>query len=278
MSMTGLLIAIAIIGGTGLLFGTLIALAHRKLWVYEDPRIDQVAAMLPGVNCGACGYPGCRGFAEAAVHGDIAPAKCTVMNNDMRADVAAYLGVEAGQAEKRVARLLCAGGSDVSRQRADYIGIESCAAAIAAGGGGKGCVWGCVGLADCAIACTFDAIHMNDYGLPVVDVDKCTACNDCVVACPLQLFTILPLDSKLIVQCKNLLSGDDATDVCAVACNACGRCVADAAPGLITMQSGLAVIDYSKISMANPAATARCPTNAIAWVDGAQFTRQLIEA
>ena len=189
-----------------------------------------------------------------------------------------YEIVDAGKEAKRVARLLCAGGSHVSVQRADYIGIESCAAAVAVGGGGKGCVWGCVGLADCAVACTFDAIHMNDFGLPVVEVDKCTACNDCVVACPLGLFTILPLESKLIVQCKNLLLGDDATEVCAVACNACGRCVADAAPGLISMQNGLAVIDYSKISEANPAATARCPTNAIAWVEGAQFNPQLIEA
>lgn len=278
MSMYGLLIAVAIVGGTGLLFGTLIALAHRKLWVYEDPRIDAVAGMLPGANCGACGHPGCRGFAEAAVRGEIAPAKCTVMSADARADVASYLGVDPGKEAKRVARLLCAGGSHVSTQRAEYIGIASCAAAVAVGGGGKGCVWGCVGLADCAVACTFDAIHMNDVSLPVVEIDKCTACNDCVVACPLGLFTIYPLDAKLIVQCKNLLAGDDATEVCSVACNACGRCVADAAPGLISMQHGLAVIDYSKISEANPAATARCPTNAIAWVEGAQFNPQLIEA
>ena len=272
-----LAVAVGIVGGVGLLFGTLIAVAHRKLWVYEDPRIDAVTGMLPGANCGACGFPGCRGFAEAAVKGEIAPAKCTVMSDDMRADVATYLGVDAGQAEKRVARLLCAGGSNVSKQRADYIGVQSCAAAVAVAGGGKACVWGCVGLGDCAVACTFDAIHLNEFDLPVVDIDKCTACNDCVVACPLGLFTIMPLDSKLIVQCKNLLNGDDATDVCAVACNACGRCVVDAAPGLISMQHGLAVVDYGKIDLANPAATARCPTGAIAWVEGAQFTAALIE-
>ena len=272
-----LAVAVAIVGGVGLLFGTLIAVAHRKLWVYEDPRIDAVAGMLPGANCGACGYPGCRGFAEAAVSGAIAPAKCTVMNDDMRADVAAYLGVDAGQAEKRVARLMCAGGTNVAKQRADYFGVQSCAAAVSVAGGGKGCVWGCVGFGDCAVACTFDAIHLNEFELPVVDIEKCTACNDCVIACPLGLFTILPLDSKLIVQCKNLLNGDDATEVCAVACNACGRCVVDAAPGLISMQNGLAVIDYTKIDQANPAATSRCPTGAIAWVEGAQFAAALLE-
>ena len=278
MNLATVAIAVGIVGGAGLLFGLLIAVAHRKLWVYEDPRIDAVAGMLPGANCGACGFPGCRGFAEAAVNGAVQIAKCTVSTDDGRQEIAAYLGVDAGQEAKRVARLLCAGGTDVTKKRADYIGIQSCAAAASVAGGGKGCVWGCIGLGDCAVSCTFDAIHLNEHALPVVDVDKCTACNDCVEACPLGLFTIMPLDSKLIVQCKNLLNGEAATDVCAVACNACGRCVVDAAPGLIAMQNGLAVIDYSKIELANPAATARCPTGAIAWIEGAQFGAQLIEA
>lgn len=265
------LMAVAILGGVGLTFGALIALAQMKMRVYEDPRIDGVTELLPGANCGACGYAGCRAFAEAAVNGVVAPAQCTVMGALERADVAAYLGVDAGRATKRVARLLCAGGSDVAHSRAVYAGIGSCAAAVATSGGGKGCTWGCVGLADCAVACTFDAIVMNDYGLPVVDPEMCTACNDCVEACPLGLFVLMPLDHQLIVQCRNLLAGDAATDVCAVACNACGRCVQDAAPGLIEIRAGLAVIDYSQIERANPAATARCPTNAIAWVEGAQF-------
>jgi Na+-translocating ferredoxin:NAD+ oxidoreductase RNF subunit RnfB len=274
MNAQAVVAAVSIVGGVGLVFGILIALAHRKLWVWEDPRINDVAGMLPNANCGACGFAGCRAFAEAAVAGQVAPAKCTVMSDDARADVASYLGVDAGSESKRVARLLCAGGSDVAIQRAMYDGIQSCAAAVAVAGGGKGCTWGCVGFADCAVACTFDAIQMNDVGLPVVDVDKCTACNDCVEACPLGLFTILPLDAKLIVQCKSLLQKDDATRVCAVACNACGRCVVDAAPGLISMVKGLAVVDYEKMDLQNPAAIARCPTGAIAWVEGSQFIQQ----
>ncbi len=267
--------SVAILGGVGLTFGTLIAAAHRKLRVWEDPRIDAVTGLLPGANCGACGYAGCRAFAEAATRGDVAPAACTVMGASEREDVAAFLGVDVGQATKRVARLLCAGGSDVAPRKAVYHGIDSCAAAVAVSGGGKGCTWGCVGLADCAAACTFDAIVMSEAGLPVVDPEKCTACNDCVEACPLELFTILPADHKLIVQCRNLLAGDAATAVCQVACNACARCVADAAPGLIEIRDGLAVIDYSRIELANPAATARCPTGAIAWVEGAQFETRL---
>jgi ferredoxin len=194
-----------------------------------------------------------------------------MMGDEDRADVAAVLGVAAGEANKQVARLLCAGGTDVARSKAAYHGVDSCAAAVAVTGGGKGCTWGCVGLADCAVACDFDSITMSPTGLPVVDPETCTSCGDCVEACPLDLFTIMPLSEKLIVQCKNLLEGDDAEEACAVACTACARCVQDAAPGLIEIKNGLAVIDYEQIVMANPEATARCPTGAIVWVEGAQF-------
>jgi len=271
MDVTLILTSVAILGGVGLTFGTLSAVANAKLKVWEDPRISAVEEALPGANCGACGYAGCRAFAEAAVSGIVAPAGCTVMGDADRDDVAALLGVSAGEANKQVARLLCAGGTDVATKKARYHGVDSCGAAVAVTGGGKGCTWGCVGLADCAVACDFDAITMNPFGLPVVDPDMCTACGDCVDACPLDLFTIMPLDHKLIVQCKNLLEGDTAEEVCAVACTACGRCVQDAAPGLIEIKNGLAVIDYDRIQTANPEATARCPTNAIVWVEGAQF-------
>lgn len=272
--MSAVFLSIAILGGVGLVFGSLIALANAKLRVFEDPRIDDVERLLPGANCGACGFPGCRGFAEAVVGGAVQPAKCTVMSAEEREEVASYLGVDAGAERKVVARLLCAGGSDVAPRKAIYSGIESCAAAVAVSGGGKGCAWGCVGYADCAVACDFDAITMNANGLPVVDVDKCTACNDCVVACPLGLFKLMPLDLHLIVQCRSLLAGDAATAVCSVACNACGRCALDAPAGLIEMMNGLAVVDYEKWdgSAAAQSAIARCPTEAIVWIEGAQFT------
>lgn len=260
--------SIIILAGVGLTFGILIALANAKLRVWEDPRIGEVEEVLPNNNCGACGFAGCRAFAEALVKGETTPADCTVMGDDDRDEVAAVVGVDAGEANKRVARLLCAGGTDVATRKADYYGLESCAAALAVTGGGKGCAWGCLGLADCAVACTFDAIQMNEFGLPVVEPELCTACEDCVEACPLDLFTIMPVEQRLIVQCKNLLDGDAATDVCTVACNACSRCVADAAEGLIEMRDGLAVIDYSKNELANKDATARCPTGAIVWLDG----------
>ena len=266
-----ILSAVAILGGVGLVFAILIAVANRKLKVWEDPRIEVVAGMLPGANCGACGVPGCRAFAEKLVGGETKPSGCNVANDDARAAIAGFLGVEAGTAVKTVARLLCAGGSHVAAQQAEYRGYATCAAAAAVAGGGKGCAWGCLGLADCVRACTFDAMAMNADGLPVVDIEKCTACGDCVVACPKDLLAIHPVDRKLLVQCRNLIAGDDVLDACKVACTACGKCVMDAAPGVISIASGVAVVDYSLNALADAHAIDRCPTGAIIWLEGAQF-------
>ena len=270
--LSAMLHSIAILAGVGLVFAVFIALAYSKLRVWEDPRIDVVTAMLPGANCGACGFPGCRGFAEQAVAGKIQPASCNVINADGATAIATYLGVDAGQANKKVARLLCAGGSNVAVQLAEYRGLPSCNAAAAVAGGGKGCAWGCLGFGDCAVACSFGAITMNQFGLPVVDVAACTACGDCVSACPKNLFEIVPLDQKLLVQCRSMIEGDGALANCAVACTACGKCVIDAAPGLVTIERGSARVHYELNALADVSATSRCPTGAITWVEGRQFT------
>ena len=266
-----ILVAVAILGGVGLVFETLIAIANRKLKVWEDPRIDVVAGMLPGANCGACGVPGCRAFAEQLVAGEKQPAGCNVANAETKAEIASFLGVDAGDAVKVVARMFCAGGVHVARQQAEYRGLATCAAAAAVAGGGKGCAWGCLGLADCVRSCRFDAMAMNGDGIPVIDVDKCTACGDCVDACPKDLLALHPIDHRLLVQCRNLMAGDAVLEDCRVACTACGKCVMDAGPGLISVASGVAVVDYGLNDIADASAIARCPTGAIVWLTGAQF-------
>lgn len=270
--MQGFVTAALIMGGLGLFFGIVLAVASRFLRVEEDPRIDTVEGLLPGSNCGACGEAGCRALAEKVVAGATAPSKCTVSGPAGIEAIADFLGVDPGAAEKRVARLHCAGGRGRALQIAEYEGHESCRGAHIVGGGGKGCTWGCLGLADCEVACTFDAISMNAMDIPVVDVDKCTACGDCVVACPRDLFEILPLSVNLIVQCKAPLAADEARAICKVVCDACGRCAQDAPPGLVTMVNNLPVVDYTKGGPATPKPTLRCPTGAIQWVVGDQFT------
>lgn len=266
-----------VLGGVGLFFGFLIAMANKKFYVWEDPRIGEVEELLPNSNCGACGLPGCRAFAEAVVDGNEQPSGCTVMGEEDQSDVASYLGVDAGEANKRVARLLCAGGENEAARNSDYAGLETCKAAASVAGGGKACNWGCLGLADCEDVCLLDAIYMNDDLLPVVIPERCTACNDCVVACPKDLFELMPIEQKLIVQCKNLLKGDAAEDLCSVACNTCNRCVVDSEPGVIEIIDNLAVINYEKNELTSPKAIERCPTEAIVWVEGQQFKESLIE-
>jgi len=272
--MNSMLVAPAIMVGIGLFFGTILAIAQRFLKVDEDPRIEATNELLPGTNCGACGEPGCLPFAEKLVSGEVDPGKCTVSTDDNIEQIAEYLEVDAGRQEKLVARLRCSGGHLQASQIAEYLGFEGCRAAAVVSGGGKGCSWGCLGLADCERACTFDAIHMNANGLPQVDTEKCRACPDCVAACPKDLFELMPLSQNLYVQCNIPLAGEAATQLCDVACDACGKCVADAAPGLITMQDNLPVIDYSSGGEPRPDAVFRCATHSIVWIEREQFQEQ----
>jgi Fe-S-cluster-containing hydrogenase component 2 len=201
------------------------------------------------------------------IDGTYEPAQCTVNAKETNELIANYLGVDLGAQEKRVARLACAGGSHVAFIRASYAGMSSCRAAALVSGGGKGCSWGCLGMGDCAVVCDFDAISMNKYGLPVVNEERCTACNDCVEVCPKDLFELHSVNEQLFVACKNLEKGEEAESQCEVICTACERCAVDSPEGLIDIRNNLAVVDYRKNDLASKVAIERCPTGAIVWFD-----------
>lgn len=272
------LVAGGVMAGIGTLLAAVLAAASKKLYVFEDPRIDEVENLLPHANCGACGCAGCRAFAEKAVKGEIAPGKCTVSSPQGIVSIASLLGVAAGAEEKRVARLACAGGAHVARSRARYSGLETCRGAALISGGGKVCAWGCLGLGDCDRVCEFDAIHMDEHGLPVVDEAKCTACGDCVRVCPKELFSIHVVSHRLWVACKNQIHGEAAELACEVACTACGRCAADAPAGLVQIVNNLAAVNYAKNSLATRAPIERCPTGAIVWIDAQKGAVKGLEA
>ena len=263
--------AIAVMTGMGLLFAGVLAVAYRFLRVEEDPRLEVVEDLLPGNNCGACGEPGCTAFAEKLLGAELSPGKCTVADSGTLEEIASFLGVGVGAEERRIARLKCAGGLGNERSLAEYRGISSCRAAVVVDGGGHGCAWACLGLADCERVCTFDAIVMNAEALPVVEPEACTACGDCVDACPQDLFVLVPESQKLFVQCNSPLVGEEAILRCRVACDACGRCALDAPPNTVEMVGGLPIIHYDWEQQPTPNATWRCPTGAIQWLEGKQF-------
>ncbi len=271
MNLTLTLLAAGLMALLGLTLSAVLAVANRKLYVYRDPRIEQVEAMLPGVNCGACGLPGCPAFAQAIVDGGTSPGKCTVASEERRSEIAEFLGVDVGGEEKSVARLACAGGTHVARQRGRYTGVETCRAANLVAGGGKGCSWGCLGFGDCMVVCTFNAITMDSYRIPIVDDAQCTACGDCVEICPKQLFELHPVSHRLWVACKNLAFGDEAENECEVACNACGKCAADAPAGVVQIVENLARVDFRVNDQTSLKIIQRCPTGAIVWLGGREL-------
>ena len=258
--------AIGIMIGLSLILATFLMLANKKFYVDEDPRIDIVEEMLPNTNCGACGLPGCRAFAEALVQQKAQPVQCTVSTEETKTRIAGILGVAVGEQEKQVVRLACAGGNNVSHRRANYSGIQSCRAAAQISGGGKSCWWGCLGYGDCEAVCDYDAITMNYNALPVISEDNCTACGDCIEVCPKDLFSLHPVSHRLWVACKNLEAGNDILQNCKVACTACDRCAVDSDDELIVMQNNLPVIDYTK-NHATQVPIQRCPTGAIVWIE-----------
>ncbi len=265
--MSGLILAGCLMAVLGVGLSAVLAAANRRLQVIEDPRIDQVDELLPHANCGACSYPGCRAFAESVVEGKVAPSRCSVNSPENIQAIADLLGIKAGVQEKRVARLACAGDNRVAVRQAVYRGIDSCRAAALVSGGGKACAWGCLGLGDCAAACPFDAISMNENDLPVVDEDKCTACGACVLACPKDLFSLHDVAHRLWVACRNRERGAAARKNCDVACIGCGLCAKDAAEGLVEIVDNLAEVDYGHNEKAHLDAIQRCPTGAIVWLD-----------
>ncbi len=239
----------------------------QKFKVYEDPRIDQVEEALPAANCGGCGYPGCRGFAEALVKADdISELYCPVGGNDTMAEVAKILGKEVGAKDPLIAVVRCSGTPEHRQRVNQYDGASSCAISASLYAGETACQYGCLGLGDCVDVCDFDAIYMDEEtGLPIVVDDNCTACGACVKACPNDIIELRKKnkkDRKTFVSCVNHDKGGIARKACKVACIGCGKCVKVCPFDAITMENFLAYIDPNKCKLCRKCVP-ECPTGAI---------------
>ena len=272
MDLGSLVISMASMGGLGALFSVGLAIASKKLHVEEDPRISLLLEALPGANCGGCGYPGCANFAENVAN-QIAPITgCPVNTQDAVEELAEIMGVIAEAAEKKVARVLCLGGHYEAAKKGDYLGIQTCVAAHITRGGEKLCSHGCLGLADCVRPCPFDAIHMNENGLPVVIDEKCTGCGNCAIACPRDVIEIHPESRNLFIFCKSTDETKFAKTTCIRACLGCKACAKGAGEGNIIMENNLAKVNYENYGCVDQLPTDKCPNGAILVIGkGAQF-------
>ncbi|MFA4966916.1 MAG: RnfABCDGE type electron transport complex subunit B [Candidatus Margulisiibacteriota bacterium] len=238
------IIALSILG---LVSGLMLGFAYQKLSVKEDPRVAKVLSVLPGANCGACGYAGCKGFAEALVAGKVDASGCLFGGDKITKILTSSLGLEESkEKEKKVAYLLCGGGKAETEDRFKYQGAPNCRSANATGGGFKACTYGCLGFGDCVTVCPVDAISMSDDKLPVVDVGKCIACGKCIKICPRDLFILLPKRTRFHVKCNSKDKGAFVRKVCKVGCIACNLCQKACPHGAITIENNLAVIDQNK--------------------------------
>jgi electron transport complex protein RnfB len=262
MEIAVLIISVASMGGIGLILSLILVVADKKLAVKEDPRVEQALAALPGINCGACGFAGCSGFAAAVVEGKISVSGCRPGGQEVAALLAQILEVEEAEAETpKKARVFCSGGLKEAVRDKVYMGVRTCEAAHIVGGD-KACLYSCIGYGDCVDACPFDAIYMDENGLPIVILEKCTGCGECVKACPRNSMGLTDADEMIHVYCRSRDKGPVVRKICSAGCIACKLCEKDDDTGAVKVVDNLAVIDYS-VHKEPLKAIERCPTKVI---------------
>ncbi len=254
---------LVVLGLLGVVFGIVLAIIASRFVVKVDPKVEQVRETLPGANCGACGFAGCMGYAEAvAGNPDVAVNLCAPGKGSVAEKIAVITGKKAEKVDPKIARVFCQGGTSLSLRKFIYTGVMDCTTAVLAAGGDKSCEYGCLGYGTCMRACPFGAITMSPDNLPIISKEKCTACGKCVAACPKQVIEIAQASKAVVISCHSRDKGVDTKKKCQVGCIACGMCVRTCPVDAIKIENNLARIDHAKCITCG-LCVKKCPTNAI---------------
>ena len=261
-----IVLALIVLGAIGIISAVVLYFVAQKFKVIENPKIDEVAEVLPQANCGGCGFAGCRAFAEAMVKAETMEGFfCPVGGNDLAKQIAPILGVVAEEKDPMIAVIRCSGSKQHAVAKFTYDGPASCKFTHQLSSGESGCKYGCLGEGDCVAACSFDAMYMDILtGLPVVK-DNCVACGACVKACPRNIIEMRKRgkkDRRIFVSCVNMEKGAPAKKNCEVACTGCSLCLKECKFDAISIQNNLAYIDFEKCTLCRKC-VAVCPTNVI---------------
>ena len=260
-------IAAILLGLTGAIAAFILYFFSKKFEVKEDPRIPQILGILPGANCGGCGFPGCGGFANACVKADsLKGLSCPVGGSDLMKNIGAIMGCDTEDVIPQIPVVRCNGIYSVRERTNIYDGAKSCAIASSLYGGNTGCSFGCLGMGDCVTVCAFDALRINPAtGVPEVAEDKCTACGLCAKACPKNIIEMRKKGVKsrrIFVSCVNKDKGGVARKACQNACIGCSKCLKECEFEAITIDRNLAYIDDTKCRLCRKCVSV-CPTGAI---------------
>ena len=262
MSVSAIIIAAVVVGGTGIVIGIILGIAGEKFKVEVDPKEEEVLAALPGNNCGGCGFAGCSGLAAAIAKGEAEVGSCPVGGAAVAAKIGAIMGQEVGESVREVAFVKCAGTCENANADYEYYGVEDCSMmAFVPNGGPKKCNFGCLGFGECVKACPFDAIHIVN-GVAVVDREACKACGKCIAKCPHHLIELAPYDQKTFVGCSSHAKGKAVTTACELGCIGCKKCEKTCPNGAITVTDFCAHIDYEKCTNCGACKEA-CPRHVI---------------
>ena len=264
--MNTILITSIILGAIAFISGLVLFFASKKFAVIENPLIDEVEELLPGANCGGCGFAGCRAFAESYVNTKNTALLCPVASGEVMAAIAIKLGLEMIESQRMVARVICQGGNHCKREGA-YLGIKSCSAAVIAGTENLLCPYGCLGYGDCLTACPFGCIQIVN-GLAVINEDTCTGCGICIKSCPKHIIKLTPYEKRVYVACSSPDKGADVKQYCSVGCIGCKLCDKACEYSAIEYKPFLAAVNTDNCTECM-ACVSKCPTKAILFREGA---------